>query len=649
MQIRSGAFREVDPKSIPSNDGRPNSGLREGGVSHAEVNAAIARVNKTIIFGQQNRLRHGILMDDEKLERFHAGHELVRFFYAGLNKLPDNLIDSFLDSNISITLITASSESDDDPTASAVDGSLIFYQDVRCHQSFHIGYTRRTIYLPEGMIREAINKGYDSWSIAETIIREAFPLLDYLLILEFVRHSIKRFKSHVTLGSHTTIKRDIGQLNKHLNRDPNDPDSPGIGEGDESEFGAFFRHYCGDLLKLKREILERDPYEVADEIYDEEQERTWAEVKVNQVATTFDYPSYFDLNRDIVHPAAYRAADILGQEVEPQTDSDFIHDLKDAARFRVLRQTRSNELLDGLLKMGGPGVLALARELGEERASGVLEIAEYQNDNYDVATVFKGKLEAMSSSGQEGIPGSICNDYRDLLQLKTKDGARAHLKRFAEVPAPEQLDSLPAFRKVVEKIVGFLNFKNPDDMAQAMATVYKSKKPGELIAFASHAVGKAEPEKERQLMLSILKKLNKHPEYHTVILAQAREMTESNSVSFGENVRGNVVGIFDLIPDRPYTKSSDPQGVSARFSRYEQMKKKDPDNEALIPLLAGILIRLDKTENFEEYLEAAASLGTRIRPELVFAVEKLNPNDPDKKLIVHGALGLLSRLGDLED
>ena len=36
-------------------DQRPNSGLREGEISHAEVNDALRLASKTIIFGQQNR------------------------------------------------------------------------------------------------------------------------------------------------------------------------------------------------------------------------------------------------------------------------------------------------------------------------------------------------------------------------------------------------------------------------------------------------------------------------------------------------------------------------------------------------------------------------------------------------------------------
>jgi hypothetical protein len=62
-------------------DRRPNSGLREGDITHAEVNEALRQLPKTIIFGQQNRLRNGVLIEeDERLDRFHAGHDLASPF-----------------------------------------------------------------------------------------------------------------------------------------------------------------------------------------------------------------------------------------------------------------------------------------------------------------------------------------------------------------------------------------------------------------------------------------------------------------------------------------------------------------------------------------------------------------------------------------
>ena len=194
-----------------SNDHRPNSGLREGDISHEEVNAEIRGLSKTIIFGQQTRLRNGFLMEDEKLSRFHAGHSLVLFFYRGLHRLPDYLIDALFKNGISVTLVggkdlliyqnvTTYARSNERRLAYESGEDLLIFKDVRTHQTLHVGFTRKTVYIPEGFLREAINQGYASWAISSILINQCWPLLDYLLILEFIRCAQRRFRTHFTLG-----------------------------------------------------------------------------------------------------------------------------------------------------------------------------------------------------------------------------------------------------------------------------------------------------------------------------------------------------------------------------------------------------------------------------------------------------------------
>jgi hypothetical protein len=36
----------------------------------------------------------GLLLEDERLPRFHAGHKLVKFFYGGVVQLPEYLVDA---------------------------------------------------------------------------------------------------------------------------------------------------------------------------------------------------------------------------------------------------------------------------------------------------------------------------------------------------------------------------------------------------------------------------------------------------------------------------------------------------------------------------------------------------------------------------
>ena len=252
---------------------------------------------KTVIFGQQTHLRNGEIMPDEKLPRFHAGHNMVKFFYSAVRQLPPYLVDALLDHKISVTLVEGP--------------SLLVFHHAREHQSFHVGRTRRTIYIPERVLREANEAGYDYWAISEVIIQEALPLLDYLLILETIRRLQEHLKTHLTLGYYI-VKDTLRRHNKHL-RDTDVPDD---------EFGTFFRYYADALYGLKPTIRDRDPYDIADEIFDENRERFWSGLKLYDLCEVYQYPIYFAIDLDICHGAAFRLAEELNLELEPQTTED---------------------------------------------------------------------------------------------------------------------------------------------------------------------------------------------------------------------------------------------------------------------------------------------------------------------------------------
>ena len=99
------AGRPTDGPPIGAGDHRPNSGLREGAVSHEDVNETLRSCGMTVIFGQQTRMRNGVLMADRRLPRFHAGHDVVKFFYSSIRQLPDYLVTALLEANVSITMV----------------------------------------------------------------------------------------------------------------------------------------------------------------------------------------------------------------------------------------------------------------------------------------------------------------------------------------------------------------------------------------------------------------------------------------------------------------------------------------------------------------------------------------------------------------
>ena len=73
-----------------------------------------------------------------------------------------------------------------------------------------------------------------------------------------MRRLQEHLKSHYTLGYYI-IKDTLRNHNEHL-RDTDEKDD---------EFGTFFRYYADQLYSLKPAIRERDPYDIADEIFDE--------------------------------------------------------------------------------------------------------------------------------------------------------------------------------------------------------------------------------------------------------------------------------------------------------------------------------------------------------------------------------------------
>ena len=51
------------------------------------------------MFGQQTRIRNGLMMPDERLPHFYARHDLVTFFYSAIRTRPPYLVDAPLEAS----------------------------------------------------------------------------------------------------------------------------------------------------------------------------------------------------------------------------------------------------------------------------------------------------------------------------------------------------------------------------------------------------------------------------------------------------------------------------------------------------------------------------------------------------------------------
>ncbi len=468
-------------------DDRPNTGLREGDINHAEVNAVIRRSEKTVIFGQQTRLRAGILMkDDGRLPRFHAGHDVVNYLYRAIRLIPDYLLDAIFERGISITMIKGA--------------DLLVYREPRCHQSFHVGRTRKTIYLPEGVLMNAFERGYHPWAFSEILLLEAWRFLDYYLLVELARRYQAWMHRHFGVPGFYFVKDTLLSINKHrriageqeqtmrrrFRRNSKRGQRRQTKQYDEydatsvdTEFMKLYRHYFWDFYGWDRpsaenrgaqdipveiqakvadtDILLRDPYHVANDTFDERRESAWAVLKIDAIKEAFDYPDEYQVDRDIVHQIAFDCARSRGQSLEPRSVEDLIHDLKDVARFGIAQESRSEELIDQLVTAGLPGIVAFYDAVADEHAMGKAYITSL--DALDLVDEFRDKIQRLSSTGPPGVPNSVSNDVRDYLGARLLRQLNAEYEGFMDLPKRERLEGRYFLRTLILKA---LELARPD-------------------------------------------------------------------------------------------------------------------------------------------------------------------------------------------
>lgn len=614
--------------ALPSQDQRPNSGLREGDVTHTDVNEALRLAPKTVIFGQQTRLRLGLLMEDDSLPRFHAGHDLVKFFYGAIRQIPDVILDGMLAAGISVTMVR--------------QRELLFFRNVREHQSFHTGRTRLTIYIPEKVVEAAFKRGYDYWALSEVIIKEAFPLLDYILILELVRHVQVKMRQ-VLLPGISFIKDTLRSQNRHL-KDPTErlrAEGRAMMDPKEDEFGEFWGHYGGYFKAWGREILERDPYDVADEVYDESTERKWAEWKVDHITHTFSFPTLFELDRDIVHPAAYEQAEKVGQKTAPVTVDEVLHDLADLARFRVSRQIKTEPLLDQLINYGAPGILGFATLVARERALGEKVVTEYLFDGYDPVVRFRQKLQDFSQDLPPDL--GVGGTFDRLVMPLVVATARERFEHYRSLSDLDGGDWRHFLRQFVFELIGATKPYMADAEKELMLTTPVHFSPNQQtaawLAVAETLLPDDDGIGQNATLVEILRELRRHPEYHGLFEEQARALQAD--VDFGDDQRGQVATLMAMIPDPPHKFTSEPHAVRRRVDDLRRLHSDDPDSEDQYRLLGEIFIRLDLADNYAELVELVRGFGAIVRPSLEEIVDVISDRDTRRALIRQVAVLLL--------
>jgi len=569
-----------------------NLGICDGDVSHAEVNQGIAVADKIILFGEQTRLPY--FPEDSRLDKLHAGDPLVLLFWKVFKKIPEHLREALLAVPLSITLVR--------------DETLLFFDHYRRHQALHIGRRRRTIYLPQILLNAAEDRGYDYWAIAEGLIYASWMLLDYLLLVDVIG------KYGRQVGSLTTGRLgEVQQINliRALNRHRRESEDLLRSEVKEFADGYRTRLYAITSVRGRTE----DPFALGRELFSSELEERWARDKMERIAQVFNFPKMFLFDRDIIHGAARQIALRQGQEVEPQSFADVLHDYRDALRFdrhpmmttlgkRVVPKPRA-VFMEQLLGLGGRGLRGFFESYRADDP-GVRDLMHplwmyLCSLSSDPAGIFSrvGRCRAV---GRQGLDVEIDGSLAGI--LVRLDRASNYADMVADVVSMGD-----AAREELASLVARQRLEREDDWE-----VFKVRKQG--------------------------------------IVTRAREVLEEMAGEGGQRERqikkvdlhGDEI-IQGLIGDNPHRLTSDPSAVLMFVRAYKRsLAEFGPDDPDSDYLLAAVLVRLDKAEQYRHFLTLVEGMGSPALSALHNIFEQIPERDMGRRTILKEARILWSRI-----
>jgi hypothetical protein len=118
-------------------------------------------------------------------------------------------------------------------------------------------------------------------------------------------------------------------------------------------------------------------------------------------------------------------------------------------------------LLDRLLEKGEPGIAGFIDTVADEHAGNNRLVTRDHHVGSDIVAVVKAKLQALSSTRPEGLPKSICNDFRDLLKYRTLQKLHTLVEKFAVLPGKERRANLSYLKHLALRVV---RFAHPEDL-----------------------------------------------------------------------------------------------------------------------------------------------------------------------------------------
>jgi hypothetical protein len=275
--------------------------------------------------------------------------------------------------------------------------------------------------------------------------------------------------------------------------------------------------------------------------------------------------------------------------------------------------------------------------VAEEHAMGKAYLTDAY-DGFDAVEAFQEMIQRLSQTGPAGTPNSVGNDVRDYLGVRLLRQIGAEFEGFMGLPKRERIEGRYFLRALMLKALELarpeLDEATREDMvAPPRHDVGPSYHVRKLADVAEGVLRRFPPEREEELLFSLLRKMDLHPNYHDVLLPQARQLCQDETLEWGDNQRALLSDLRALVPANAHAASSDPAGVRARLNRFDYMRRTSSDDRQQLGYLVGVLMRLDRLDEYEELVGRVIELGDTSTAALVEIAEQIDSTETHRKRI----------------
>ena len=397
-------------------------------------------------------------------------------------------------------------------------------------------------------------------------------------------------------------------------------------------------------------------------LFDEYRECAWGDKKAKEFFEELDFPDYFLLDRDILHPAATEMAEAAGQEIEATTIDEARHDYRDTLRFGIGPEIGTEKFIEQGLGFGYQGLVGLVEEVVDylfsegrpnemlrerlwarlfelssrseelekalDRGMALARFGQTLRFHTDVRSgavelhqedieFLRGLMvELAQTKGGVGDPRTqmllLMNDVREMAdQLKALlvGEARALLGKHVSAdqlePPTILKESDAELRLATVRAMLCLDLA-PNFQASVAAMAGREPEIDEIL---EDFVAMAGRDEERQVAVAGVQRALDSQRQKLGLKGRSTDALHPDHHILGD-LQETVSRIQSLLPQRMHGLSSDTGTALRKAIRdFERLRSNNPSDPTQLGALAIVLVRLDRADNYWELLDLVRGMG----------------------------------------